>query len=172
VTVLPGGETYLGEVVLTGAEEYAFWEAGMLGEKVPLAVKNITVSGECGENYSYTEKDRNTIAFAKGNVTIGYEAGIVQKNLQILLDEPSTITVTLPEGIDVQNPLLGRVSEGGIVSRENNTTVIRWDQTRFVEVRFYDPGQERLLLIFGAVWFTVAAVLIGPFLLMRRKQDP
>jgi hypothetical protein len=38
-----------------------------------------------------------------------------------------------------------------------------------VEVRFYDSGQERLLLIFGAVWFTVAAVLLVPFLLMRRR---
>jgi hypothetical protein len=140
VTVLPGGEAYIGEVVLTGAGEYAFWEAGMLGERLPLAVENVTVSGECGDNCSYAWKDRNTITFEKGNVTIGYEAEIVQKNLQILLDEPSAIVVTLPEGLNVYNPLLGRVSEGGTVSQEGNATVIDWDQARFVEARFYDSG--------------------------------
>ncbi|NVO67882.1 DUF5803 family protein [Methanofollis tationis] len=170
VTVLPGGEAYIGEVTLTDAEEYAFWEAGMLGERLPLTVKNVTVSGECGDNCSYTQKDRNTIAFERGNVTVSYEAEIVLKNLQVLLEEPSAIAVTLPEGLNVQNPLLGRVSEGGTISQEDNATVIRWDGTRFVEVRFYDSGQERLLLIFGAVWFTVAAVLLVPFLLMRRKS--
>ncbi|MDK2974389.1 MAG: hypothetical protein PWP08_760 [Methanofollis sp.] len=172
MTVLPGGEAYLGEVALTDAQEYAFWEAGMLGERVPLEVKNVTVSGENGENCTYTQKDRNTVAFAEGNVTVRYEAGIAQKNLQILLDEPSAITVVLPGGFYVQNPLLGRVSEGGTVSQEGNETAIHWDRARFVEVHFYDPEQEHLLLIFGAVWVTVAAVLLAPFLMMRRRQDP
>lgn len=169
MTVLPDGETYIGEVALTGAAEYAFWDAGMLGERMPLAVESVVVRGDCGDNCTYAWKDRNTITFERGNVTVSYEARIASRNLQVLLDEPSAIAVTLPEGFGVQNPLLGRVSEGGTVSQEGNGTVIRWDGARFVEVRFYDSGQERLLLIFGAIWFTVAAVLLVPFLLMRRR---
>lgn len=172
MTVLPGGDAYRGEVTLVNASEYSFWEPGMLGERVPLTGKNVTVSGTCGENCTYTQKDRNTIAFDKGNVTVTYEAPIAENNLQLIFTEPSNITVTLPEGQDIKNPLLGRVSEGGKVSTENNTTtVIAFDRVRYVEVRFYDQTRERLLYIFGSVWLTVAVVLLFPFLLMRRRQE-
>jgi len=171
VTVLPGGDAYRETVTLVNTSEYSFWEPGMLGERVPLAVRNVTVSGVCGENCTYTQKNRNTIAFEKGNVTVTYEATIREKNLQLLFTEPSNITVTLPEGQDVKNPLLGRVSEGGKVSTENNTTVIAFDQVRYAEVHSYDPTRERLLYIFGSVWLTVAVVLLFPFLLMRRRQE-
>jgi hypothetical protein len=172
VTVLPGGDAYRGEVTLVNASEYSFWEPGMLGERIPLTGKNVTVSGACGENCTYTQKDRNIIAFDKGNVTVTYEAPIAENNLQLIFTEPSNITVTLPEGQDIKNPLLGRVSEGGKVSTENNTTtVIAFDRVRYVEVRFYDQTRERLLYIFGSVWLTVAVVLLFPFLLMRRRQE-
>ncbi|WP_153015959.1 DUF5803 family protein [Methanofollis ethanolicus] len=171
VTVLPGGDAYRGEVTLVNASEYSFWEPGMLGERVPLAAKNVTVSGACGENCTYTQKNRNTIAFEKGNVTVTYEGPVTEKNFQMIFTEPSNITVTLPEGQAVKNPLLGRVSEGGKVSTENNTTVIAFDRVRSAEVRFYDPARERLLFIFGSVWLTVAVVLLFPFLLMRRRQE-
>jgi hypothetical protein len=171
VTVLPGGDTYRETVTLVNESEYSFWEPGMLGERVPLTVKNVTVSGACGVNCTYTQKNRNTIAFETGNVTVTYEAAIREKNLQLLFTEPSNITVTLPEGQDVKNPLLGRVSEGGKVSTENNTTMVTFDRVLYAEVRFYDPTRERLLYIFGSVWLTVAVVLLFPFLLMRRRQE-
>ncbi|WP_298666556.1 DUF5803 family protein, partial [uncultured Methanofollis sp.] len=129
------------------------------------------VSGVCGENCTYTQKNRNTVAFEQGNVTVTYEAAIRENNLQILFTEPSNLTVTLPAGLDVKNPLLGRVSEGGNVSTENNATAIAFDRVRYAEVHFYEPARERLLYIFGSVWLTVAVVLLFPFLLMRRRQE-
>jgi hypothetical protein len=171
VAVLPGGDAYRGSVTLGNASEYSFWEPGMLGERVPLAVRNVTVSGAGGENCTYTQKNRNTVAFEKGNVTVTYEAQIRENNLQLLFTEPSNVTVALPEGLDVKNPLLGRVGEGGTVSTENNTTLIAFDRVRYVDVRFYDQTRERLLYIFGSLWLTVAVVLLFPFLLMRRREE-
>lgn len=169
--MLPGGDTYRGEVTLVNASEYSFWEPGVLGERVPLAVTNVSVSGACGENCTYTEKSRNTITFEKGNVTVTYEARITENNFQILFTEPSNLTVVLPPGQNVENPLLGQVSEGGTVSTENNTTVISFDRVRYAGVRFYDASRERLLYIFGSVWLTVAVVLLFPFLLMGRRRE-
>ncbi|TAJ44215.1 hypothetical protein CUJ86_09335 [Methanofollis fontis] len=170
MTVLPAGDAYAGEVNLSDADTYTFWEPGVLGEKIPLQTTNVSVSGDCGENCSFSWQDRNTIAFSEGNVSIRYEAPIRQKNLQLLFEEPSSITINLPGEFDVSNPLLGRVSDGGEIAEENGTTIIHYEDTRFAEVRFYDPGQERLLLIFGSIWLTVAVVLLVPYLLMRRRQ--
>lgn len=170
-TVLPGDHTYRGVVTLVDASAYSFWEPGLLGERVPLAVTNVSVSGACGENCTYTRTNRNTIAFEKGNVTVTYEAQVTENNFQILFTEPSNLTVVLPPGQHVENPLLGQVSDGGSVSTENNTTVISFDRVRYVGVRFYDDARERLLYIFGSVWLTVAVVLLFPFLLMGRRRE-
>lgn len=171
--VLPGGEAYQGAVTLVNESEYSFWKPGYLGETVSLEVRNVTVSGECGTNCTYSWKDKNTVSFQQGNVTVGYEADVEARDLQILMTEPSNITVTLPEGLSVSNPLLGWTSTGAAVTEEENgTTTIQWEKTVFAEARYYDPGQERLLYIFGSIWLTVAVVLLFPYLLLRRQKPP
>lgn len=171
--MLPGGDAYQGAVTLVNESEYSFWMAGPLGETLPLEVKNVTISGECGTNCTYSWKDKNTVSFQQGNATIRYEADIKNRDLQVLMTDPSNLTVTLPEGLSVSNPLLGWTSSGATVNEEKNgTTTVQWENTRFAEVRYYDPGQERLLYIFGSIWVTVAVVLLFPYLLLRRQKPP
>ena len=80
------------------------------------------------------------------------------------------MTVLLPPAFKVDNPLIGMVSTGGVVSPgPNETTEIAWDRAKVVEVRFYTPEREMLLTTFGTVWLAVALVLIFPFLFSRRR---
>jgi len=80
------------------------------------------------------------------------------------------VTVLLPSGFEVDNPLIGMVSTGGVVSqRPNGTTEITWEGARVVEVRFYTLEREILLTTFGTIWLVVAFVLIFPFLFSRRR---
>lgn len=173
IEVLPGGDAYRGAVPLVNESEYSFWKPGYLGETVPLEVRDVTVSGECGTNCTYTWKDRNTVSFEQGNVTVRYEADVQNRDLQVLMAEPSNITVTLPDGLQVSNRLLGWTSTGAVVDEgEDGTSTIRWEETRYAEARYYDPGQEKLLYIFGSIWLTVAVVLLFPYLLLRRQRPP
>ncbi|MBP2144698.1 hypothetical protein J2129_000152 [Methanofollis sp. W23] len=173
VEVLPGGDAYQGAVTLVNESEYSFWKPGHLGETLTLEVENVTVSGECGTNCTYTWENKNTVSFEQGNVTVGYEAEVKSRDLQVLMTEPSNITLTLPEDLMVSNPLLGWTSTGAEVKEEENgTTMVQWENTRYAEVRFYDSGQEQLLYIFGSVWVAVAAVLLFPYLLLRRQRPP
>lgn len=173
VEVLPGGDAYQGAVTLVNESEYSFWKPGLLGETIPLEVRDVTVSGECGTNCTYTWKDKNTVSFEQGNVTVRYESDVKNRDLQILMTESSNITVTLPEGLQVSNPIIGWTSTGAEVDEEEDgTSTIRWEKARYAEVRYYDPGQEQLLYIFGSIWVTVAVVLLFPYLLLRRQRPP
>jgi len=166
--VLPDGTTYQAAVEVTGSE-YGFWMQGLLGERVPLAVDDVQVIGASGQ-VEYRKVNAATIAFPAGNYTIRYRAPIRDNHIQAVFDEPYSVTVHLPPGLDVQNPLLGLISPGGRVTEEENGSItIRWDRAPYVEVRFYDPGREILLNTFGTIWMIAAIVLLLPYLLSRRR---
>jgi hypothetical protein len=70
----------------------------------------------------------------------------------------------------VQNPLLAGFSPGANVTRyPDNTTIVRWDKTLSVDLRFYDQGREELLYFFLQFLGIIAVVLLLPFLITMRK---
>jgi hypothetical protein len=70
----------------------------------------------------------------------------------------------------VQNPLLAGFSPGAVVTRNpDNTTIIQWNNTLSVDLRFYDQGREELLYFFLQFLGIVAIVLLLPFLITFRK---
>lgn len=140
-----------------------------MGERVPLQVEEIKVLGPSGP-IEYRDMGRGTIAFPEGNYTITYRAPVRDNRLVAAFDTPYTITVALPEGVDVRNPLIGTISPGGVASSgPNGTTEVTWDQTAVAEVRFYTPEREILLTTFGTVWLAIALILLLPLLISRRK---
>ncbi len=168
IRVLPGGTAYEASVQVTGSE-HAFWTPGLMGERVPLQVEDLKVLGSSGP-VEYRETGRGVIAFPEGNYTITYRAPVRDNHLVAAFDTPYAVTVALPEGVDVRNPLIGMVSPGGAVSSgPNGTTEIAWDRTAVVEVRFYTPDREILLTTFGTIWLAIALVLILPLLISRRR---
>ncbi|KAF5029264.1 DUF5803 family protein [Methanoculleus horonobensis] len=169
VRVLPDGTAYDASITVSGSE-HAFWTPGMLGERVPLQVENLEVLDPSGP-VEYQDAGRGVITFPEGNYTITYRAPVRDNHLVAAFDTPHAVTVALPGGFDVRNPLIGMVSPGAVISTgSNGTTEVAWDRINLVEVRFYTPEREILLTTFGTIWIAVAAVLILPLLISRRKE--
>jgi len=166
---MPGGDAYAASVTVTDSGEYGFWTQGVLGERIPLQVDEISVIGEEG-SIEYTRVGSNVVTFPAGNYTINYQGAIRNNYLQVSFGEPYNLTVLLPEGLDVRNPVLGMISSGGVASEEHDGTVSVRNQTTFVECRFYDPLHEILLSAFGTIWIIAAAIFIVPFFLSGRKK--
>ncbi len=167
--VLPGGTTYEASVQVTGTG-YGFWGPGLMGERVPLQVEDLKVLGPAGP-VDYREAGRGAIAFPEGNYTITYQVPVRDNHLVAIFDTPYAVTVALPEGLDVKNPLIGMVSPGGAVSSGPNETMeITWDRVDAVEVRFYAPEREILLTTFGTIWLSVAIVLLLPYFISWRRD--
>ena len=169
IRVLPDGTAYEASIDVSGSE-HAFWSPGMMGERVPLQVEEIEVLAPSGP-VEYRETGGGVIAFPEGNYTISYRAPVRDNRLVAAFDTPYAVTVTLPGGFDVRNPLIGMISPGGVVSSgPNGTTEIAWERIAVAEIRFYTPEREILLTTFGTVWLVVALVLILPLLISRRRE--
>ncbi len=170
--VLPNGSAYYGMVQVEKSSGFQFYEIGVLGERVPVKVTNISLAGAC-EPCTFNASGDYAISYPLGNYTISYQGPIRDSHLVTGYDNPYNVTVTLTQGLDVRNPLLGVISPGGNARLVNNTTVeIQWTGARSVEVRFYDQARESLLYLFGNFWVIVAVVLLTPYLLsMRRKKN-
>ncbi len=166
--VLPDGIAYEASIEVSG-DTYTLWTPGLLGERVPLRVEDLEVLGPTGA-VEYREEGRGVITFPEGNYTISYRVPVRNNQLVAAFDTPYNVTVVLPQVFKVDNPLIGMVSTGGVVSPgPNETTEIAWDRAKVVEVRFYTPEREMLLTTFGTIWLAVALVLIFPFLFSRRR---
>ncbi len=160
--VLPGGTAYEGSVQVT-ASEYAFWSPGLLGERIPIKAEDVEVLGPEGP-IEYRDRGRGAITFPEGSYTISYRAPLRDNHFVVTFDEPYAVTLILPPGLEVKNPLLGMVSRGGAVSSgPDGALEITWSQVRVVEIRFYTPERELLLTTFGTIWLAAAIVLLLPF---------
>ena len=169
--VLPNGSAYYGTIQVEKSTGYQFFETGQLGERVPVKVSNVSLSGECAP-CSFNMSGDTSISYPEGNYTISYQGQVEENHLVASYDNPYNVTVNLPEGLDVRNPFLGVISPGGVATLVNNTSVdIVWTGVKSIEIRFYDQPRESLLYLFGNFWLIIAFVLLTPYVLsMRRKK--
>jgi hypothetical protein len=164
--IAPGGMAYSAAVEVSGVSEYGFWDTGPLGERTPRQVTNVSLRGECG-NCSFDWLDPYTMNFTKGNYTILYTGTIMENHLQGSFEKPYRVSVSLPPGLDVKNPLLGMRSPGSALEKNGSSLEIAWNSTRSFELRYYTPERERLLLAFGALWIVGLVLVLIPYLLSR-----
>ncbi len=170
--IVQNGTAYSARIGLVGAAEYSFWEPGLMGEKIPVVPQDVRLSdmkGGCDPcNFSWD--GRSVIRFPQGNYTLSYTQAIRDNHFIVIFDEPADVTLSLPAGLDVRNPLLGSISSGGtLAQREDGTLLLTWNRTRFAECRFYEPFREFLLVTFFTIWTVLAIVLVLPFLLPGRR---
>lgn len=166
--IAENGSVYSAEVQLEDAGSYLFSEPGMLGEQVPVEVSGVRLYSPNGSAAVYEEIGRSTIEFPRGNYTLVFSGPLRNSHLQQVYDRYYRVNVTVPSGFDVRNPLLGGWSPGAeITTGGNMTTVLAWERTRELSVRFYDPTRESLLWFFATAWAAVAIVLLFPFVLSR-----
>ncbi len=151
-------------------DKYEFYEAGMLGERIPLNVGNIQVTGNCSP-CSFNESGPFKITFPLGNYTIFYIAPSRDYHLQGTFETPYSVNITLPPDYDVHNPLLAEISHGAdIISNTDNSTTLRWNQTMSFDLRFYDKNRETLLYFFGNIWIVIAIAALLPFIITFRRR--
>ena len=165
--VAPGGASYSAAVEVAGTGEYSFWDTGPLGERIPRQVTNVTLEGSCG-NCSFDWTDPFTMNFTPGNYTISYDGEIMENHLQGSFESPYHVLVSLPEGFDVRDPLIGMTSPGAAIAGNGTSLLIEWNNTKSFELRFYTPDRERLLLVFGLLWVIGLVLALIPYLLSRR----
>jgi hypothetical protein len=167
--VAHGGASYSASVEVEDETGYGFWDSGPLGERIPRSVSNVSLQGDCG-NCSFDWIDPFTMEFTRGNYTILYRGQILENHLQGTFESPYHVSVTLPEGLDVRDPFLGMRSPGSEITGNTSSLTIVWNSTRSFELRFYTPERERLLFIFGALWFVGLVLVLVPYVLLRRGR--
>jgi hypothetical protein len=168
--VADDGTAYNASIEIENADDYSFIQRGMLGERIPQNVDAIMVHGPEGE-VAYQDEGSGRITFPEGNYTITYRGFIRDDSLQAEFDKPYKVNVVLPAGYDVRNPFLGVITPpGGEVVEANDAVIVSWEDTTFIEVRFYDDLREHALLVFGSFWIILCAIFILPYLLFRRRN--
>ncbi|MDD1711206.1 MAG: DUF5803 family protein [Methanoregulaceae archaeon] len=171
--ILPNGTAYQAAVEIVDADRYSFSETGFLGERIPVQVSGVSLSGDCPRNScNFSSADRFTITFPKGNYTVHFVGTVRDNHFLATFTDPYTVKVTLPPEFDVRNHFIGSISPGaGVTEGNDGTVVIAWNSTRNAEVRFYTEDRVTLLTLFGQFWIIIAVVLLIPFLFTwKRKQ--
>ena len=172
-TVLPNGTAYNASVQISNAAQYEFADVGLLGENVPVSAGNIVLSGNCSPctfNWSTQWGSPPYITFPKGNYTISYMAPLRDNHLQAMYKKAYNVSVLLPQEFDVRNPLLAGISMGANVTRHaDNSTLLTWNRSTSIDLRFYTQNREQLLYLFGNFMIIIAIALLLPYLLMRNK---
>ena len=171
--ISPDGSAYQGSVELVNASQYSFAETGLLGERLPVQVSNVTLLGKCfPPPCTFTWSDRFTISFPEGNYTLQFVAPLRQNTLVAAFPEPYTVVVRLPPGFDVRNYLIGSMSAGARVTEATDGSLtVTWNATRSAELRFYTEDRVTMLALFGQFWIVIAIVLLLPFLFSRRMRQ-
>ncbi|MDH7491552.1 MAG: DUF5803 family protein [Methanolinea sp.] len=168
--ILPNGTAYSASLDLADATGYEFFEAGILGERVPVKVVDVALTGNCSP-CTFSWRGENTILFPKGNYTLTFQGPVRDNHFIAIYDRPHRVTIVLPAGFDVRNPALGMVSSGATVTDlPEGLTDISWNTTRIAEIRFYEKGREDLLYLFANIWIVIAIVMLVPFVLTWRKD--
>lgn len=168
--VAENGSAFHAEVCVQETDRYEFSEPGLLGEKVPVDVSNISLVDESGGGAEF-EEQWNSISFETGNYTVGFDQEFGNRDFRVLMDAPYNITLYLPGEYHVENPLLGTVSTGGSVDKAANFSTVSWKMKKYAEARFYDDMQEKMLLAFGSFWLVLVIIFLIPYLLARRKTE-
>jgi len=174
--IFSNGTAYRASIEIRDASRYEFVDTGMLGEPVPLTVSDVQLSGNCSPCQFNTTGPSFTsnfmaLTFEPGNYTVSYISPLRDNHLQASFKSPYQVNITLPQEFAVQNPLLAGISPGASVTRfADNTTLIQWNRTMSVDLRFYDMGRETLFYFFLQFMVILAVVMLLPFLLTMKKK--
>ncbi|HNS82813.1 MAG TPA: DUF5803 family protein [Methanolinea sp.] len=169
--ITQNGTSYRAALDLVDAERFEFHEIGMLGERIPLQVSDVALSGDCNP-CEFEQSGNAAITFQRGNYTLFFQGPVRDNHFVATFESPRRVSVLLPPGLDVRNPALGMISQGGIVTDSGvEGIIVTWNSTRTAEVRFYDEGRENLLYIFANFWIIIAVVLLVPFLLTWKRRE-
>jgi len=165
--------TYLATVIGNGIERYAITEPGFLGETIAAEVANVTITSldDPALIVSYTEK-RGEYRFRSGNYSISYDAPVISNGISLSFIDAVDITAIFPYGADLSNRLLATMQPmaSSLEIMPDNSTVVTWDNVRYMSVRFSDERQVQLLWLFAQFLLIVAIILLLPFFFAPKTE--
>ena len=165
--------TYLATVIGHGIERYAITEPGFLGETIAAEVANVTITSldDPALIVSYTEK-RGEYRFRSGNYSISYDAPVISNGISLSFIDAVDITAIFPYGADLSNRLLATMQPmaSSLEIMPDNSTVVTWDNVRYMSVRFSDERQVQLLWLFAQFLLIVAIILLLPFFFAPKTE--
>lgn len=171
-TVSEDGTMYRAEIEIAEQDHYNFYEVGILGERIPVTVSNISLLYN-GEEAPF-EKTSEGISFLKGNYTLIFDRPVKTNQIQEQYDGPRTSTVVIPSAFKIDNPLLAVISPSSYTIQQfnntTNTTTVTWDESQFIQVKYYDSKQVQALWAFAQFWIIIAIVLLLPFYLTNSSK--
>ena len=164
ITVAENGSVVYAEARFSGSS-YLLVTPGLLGEDVAAEnVRDLTLVNESGVAVE-PKNTKGTLTFPEGNYTLTYSLPISGSFVYGKFADEYDVTVTLPKPYTTGHLILGTVSSGGVISKEENKTVVTFNQTKAFSVTFYEENREVILYAFLGGWF----ILLGAVYLRHRK---
>lgn len=136
---------------------------------MPTTVRNIRLSNSSGD-VAFEAAQKSEITFPHGDYILFYEGDLDGNSFSAIFSKSHNVTLHLPHPYLIENPLLGYISQGGDLRYDDNALVITWEDTRYIEVRFYDEIREIILYAFGTIWLTIMIILLFGYYLIRIKK--
>jgi hypothetical protein len=176
-SIFPNGTAYHATVGITNTERYTFADTGFMGEEVPLAAGDVTLTDRDGLpaafNWSRPWGAPSSISFDTGNYTVSFIAPLGNNNLKSIYKKPYNVSVTIPQNFSVQNPLLAGLSNGAhVTAHPDNSTTVTWNNTYLFDLRFYSQTQADILFIFFQFMAILVLVLVViPYVISMRKDQ-
>ncbi len=158
-------------VTLINQSTFLLVKPGFLGEEVALSVDNLTIQNESGI-VEYTQNGK-TVSFPAGNYTLNYSVKIENGMVYLKYAEPYNVSVYLPERFQTGHLILGKVSNGGVVSSSDNSSygsMVTFENTNTASLTFYDEVREPILYLFLGIWVVVFIIAGVRYLRLKRKS--
>jgi len=164
------GKAYLARIQLDDTDRYQFFEPGSLGERTKMDVSDVLIDGR---NTTFEWASDVEVSFEKGDHTISYNGTIINNQFRAMFMTPMNVTILLPNTVGVTNPLLAMISGNAeIITEDDGSAKVVWNDTRAFTLQYYDPMQEFMLTTFGTIWVVLVIVFMVPYLgqRMRKKE--
>lgn len=156
-TVSENGTVLYAEAAFFGSS-YLLVMPGILGEDVAAeGVYNLVLTAEDGTVVE-PKNTKGTLTFPEGNYTLTYSLPISGGFVYAKFPTAYDVTVTLPEPYTTGHLILGTVSSGGVILKEDDKTVVTFNQTKALSLTFYEENREPILYLFLAGWLVVFAL--------------
>ncbi|MBE6506781.1 MAG: hypothetical protein E7Z72_02490 [Methanocorpusculum parvum] len=155
--VSENGSVLFAEARFSGSS-YLLVTPGILGEDVALETVNNLVLVSVDGTVVEPKNTKGTLTFPEGDYTLTYDVPISGGFIYAKFPEFYNVTVTLPEPYTTGHLILGTVSSGGVVAKEEGKTVVTFNQTKAASLTFYEDNREPILYAFLAGWLVVFAL--------------
>ncbi len=173
-TVPANGSVVYANISFDNLSSYNLVAPGFFGDETALmGVTNLRLVNESGAAITPKVTNNGVYTFAKGNYTLQYTAPVRDGPLHFSYPAAFNVTVMLTNPQTTGHMILGKPSNGGVITYTDNATIVTFTGVNQATVPFYAEGRDLIIYIFAGVWLLVLAVVFGWYRALKNRQlDP